>query len=1332
MRRAARIAVLVLGGLALLAALCVGAVIIAGNTAAGRRLLERETANLSRGRVRIAGLAGRFPARIRIARLRLSDSRGVWMSARHISVHWSPLALLGWDLHIERIDVGRIDVTRRPVGARANGRSGHMPVPMIDIDRVRIATVELQPAAAGAVTRLSVHGSLHYRSMRNARASLVAKRTNGMGVYELSLRSIRSAVHASVKLAEPAGGPLEHWLNLPGLGALALEASLQGPPHAERLRLNAHAGKLRASADGTLDLPRRSADLTYRLTSPAMTPRPGLSWRHLALRGRWRGPLAAAQANGTLDLQGLTLTNGARLGALRASLAANGRVLEVRATAEHFGLPGAESRLLEGSPLKLDAKLHLRTADRPLSLILADALFRLRARAMTAGPRSATFDLRVPDVAALARIYHQNITGPLRLSGTLARSGARTHLDIDGTARLHGASTVARVLGTGTHVRLRASLTATQASVRQLSLSGSGISIAATGTAERGVPGSAGGALRSLHAHWRVSVPHLNRLWPSAAGSVQIRGSAQGRLRALAIQMKGRSRLSVHGSPPGALEATFTMRGLPARHAMLRATGLFDGSPLALQASVERSTTHAYRLDIRQAQWKSLRVRGNLTSGSSLEAAHGRVRLSLARVADLQPLLGAALAGRIEGSIALAPVAGRAGARIELTARHLEADGLEGNVTLSGAGPLDSLRVRLAADSPDLHGAPAAVTATAQFDSVARSLDLVGFDAHYRGQRLRLLSPSRLTFAHGLTVHGLRLGAQRAVIALDGQLSPALDVRASVHHLDAGLIDAFAPRLLARGTLNAEATLKGSRAAPNGHVSVRLAGVKLGGPAALGLPAVNAHADAQLHGSTADVSAELDAGRVSRLTLSGRAPLNRTAPLDLRLAGRMDADLMNALLEARGARARGTVTVDARVSGRTQAPRIRGSVELTNGDLRDYAEGVHIADINARLVGERGVLRIESLTGRAGPGRLSATGTIGVLRPQMPIDVSLSARSIQPITNDILTANLDANLRASGTLRHRLDITGTIRIHHASITIPNAFPPNVATLKVIRPGARLRPVRKRAHLVIGLGLALDAPDAIFVRGRGLNAQLGGKLAIAGTTAHPRVSGGFSMTRGTFSLAGTSLHFTHGRVGFNGEGLRNRLDPSLDFLARTSVVYNGLTTVSLHVTGFADNPKISLSSTPELPQDDLLALLLFGKPASRLTPYELAETGAALASLGGIGGSGAGSLNPLTWIRHHLGLSTLSVASAAPAAGGGGARTGGTSITAGKYLTNRVYVAASHTTKGTSQIRVDIALTRHLKLETRLGNGTASTQGTTPENDPGSSIGLSYQLRYGAP
>src|SRR5436853_624549 len=67
--------------------------------------------------------------------------------------------------------------------------------------------------------------------------------------------------------------------------------------------------------------------------------------------------------------------------------------------------------------------------------------------------------------------------------------------------------------------------------------------------------------------------------------------------------------------------------------------------------------------------------------------------------------------------------------------------------------------------------------------------------------------------------------------------------------------------------------------------------------------------------------------------------------------------------------------------------------------------------------------------------------------------------------------------------------------------------------------------------VIGLDLSIDAPRAVFVRGRGLDAETGGQLHVTGTSAAPRIAGGFDMRRGTFDLGGASLKFTSGKVSF---------------------------------------------------------------------------------------------------------------------------------------------------------------------------------------------------------
>jgi translocation and assembly module TamB len=638
---------------------------------------------------------------------------------------------------------------------------------------------------------------------------------------------------------------------------------------------------------------------------------------------------------------------------------------------------------------------------------------------------------------------------------------------------------------------------------------------------------------------------------------------------------------------------------------------------------------------------------------------------------------------------------------------------------VTASGPLDALALQVNVQSPDLRGEPGSLDTAAQLNFAARELRLTHAEAHYHGQTLRLLAPSVVAFAEGVAVSKLKLGVQSAVIELDGRLSPALDLRASVHHVDAALVTAFMPDVLAQGTLDVDARLQGTSSAPSGLVTLSVTGLRAATAGARDLQALDAHATARLTGDTAQLDAHVSAGRASQLTLTGNAPLNANGTLNLKLIGKLDMGLVNPLLEARGERAAGTLALNATVTGAPRAPEVGGTLDLTDGDVRDYVQGAHLSRITAHLVASQGNLQVESLTAHAGPGQLSMTGTIGVLQPKLPLSLRLSAKNAQPITSDILNVNLNADLKAAGNLRERLDLSGTIDLNRSVIGIPNALPPEVAVLDVRRPRQAPPPPPER-KLVIGLDLKLRAPREILVQGRGLNAELGGDLHIGGTTANPSVSGGFEMIRGTFSLASTQLKFTRGRVSFNGAGLKGKIDPSLDFTAQSTV---SDATATLHITGLADAPQFELSSSPPLPQDEILARLLFGESASQLTVLQLAQIGAALASLSGVGGSGP---NPLARVQQRLGLDRLSVSGGSSAPG---APSSGTTVEAGRYVSNRVFVGAKESTTGFSQVEVDVDLSKHLKLQTRVGNGSATTQGVTPENDPGSSVGMVYQFEY---
>jgi translocation and assembly module TamB len=289
-------------------------------------------------------------------------------------------------------------------------------------------------------------------------------------------------------------------------------------------------------------------------------------------------------------------------------------------------------------------------------------------------------------------------------------------------------------------------------------------------------------------------------------------------------------------------------------------------------------------------------------------------------------------------------------------------------------------------------------------------------------------------------------------------------------------------------------------------------------------------------------------------------------------------------------------------------------------------------------------------------------------------------------------------------------------ITRGEINLPENFPPEVAVLNVRRRGQAPPPPPSSAGRIT-LDVAVRTSGPIFVRGHGVDAVMGGDMHLSGTTSQPLVDGRFRMVRGEYSLGGQTLQFDSGTVTFDGTGVRRRMDPRLDFEAHTA---SGGVTATLSVTGYASAPKITLSSAPPLPQDEIVARLLFRQSVKQLSPLQLASIAQALAAIGGVGGG----FNPLTSVRRTLGLDRLAVGSAAVA----GSTQTQTTVEAGRYVANGVYVGVKQNLSGGTQTQVQVDITRRLKAQATLSTGaTAST--STPLQDNGSSVGLSYQFEY---
>ncbi len=1327
------------------------ALLVLANTDRGRRLIEHYTEQASGGQVLLQGLAGRFPDRLRLARLQLRDPQGLWLTAEQVQLNWWPVPLIRRHGRIELLQAARIAIDRAPAYAARNppSPSSGLWLHRLRVDRLDVQRLELGAPLVGNAVALRLQGGVSITSWQQASGQLSAQRLDEVpATYRVLLHIDSVRVRGQLDLEEDADGPLTHLIQLPALGALSLHLTLDGPREAVQAQLTVHGGALQGSAAGSVNLNTGAAVLQVMLDAPAMSPRPDLSWRSLSLHGSWSGTLAAPNTTAQLQLAEL-VAGPLQLAALTADLHGERDALALDASLAGLVLPKPALGILSAAPLQLHAEVRLRDAARPVDFTLSHPLLGARGRWSDNGV--ATVSLALKDIEPLAALAAVNLTGRGNLEAQLRTTGQSRRVDVSGELAVAGGD-AALVHLLAPRAKLSATLVFSdnnfqielsqlQATKLQLSVHG-------------------GDASGKLALDFKFGLPDLAALSPALAGQLNGQGQLQGAAPLLTLAADVSGTLSSHGTKPGPIRLGLRARDLPQRpNGRFELTGTLDESPLQLAASVERNVAGTLSVNIERGEWKSGRLGGALRIDAKGVDPEGRLELHIARLEDLDRLLGQPIQGSLDANVEFDRAGGRSRAQVTLDAhdaglpaQQLQLLQLRGDIIEPTVRPVLALQLtaqalrngalnKLNAElrgpfaSPKLH-ALASVQAGSQpalqLDASAtlyperRELRLTALRADYRQQTLQLLAPTMMSFGDGVAFEQLRLGMGDSTLQASGRLTPTLQLHAVLRDFMPAQLRVLWPDLQAEGRVDADADLAGSLAHPQGLLRVQGRGLRASNGAARGLPSTDVDASAQLQEQTAQVELQMHAGDGLQMQASGQVPLNRDAPMALKLSGSFNLNVINPIIEASGQRVLGAVKIDAELAGTPAAPQARGTLVLTGGDLQDYPRGTHLSNVSATLDADGEQLQLKQFTAHAGNGMINASGTVGLGEGDLPVALQLTAHGAKPFASDLLTATVDMDLKISGGLRGQLNASGSVQIDHADINIPNALPPDVVVLTVVRPGEKPAPVSKTPAIIVMLNLTMAAPRAVFVRGRGLDAELGGQLHIGGSSADPDISGGFDLRNGTVNVAGATLTFTSGRVGFNGYGVKKRIDPTLDF---TAINTSAGVTATLNVGGYADAPVISLSSTPEMPQDEILSRLLFGVSVTQLSPLQLAQIGAALATMG----VGGGTFNPINAVQRKLGLDRLAIGGGSSNSGSASGTAGETSnaatIEAGRYVTRRLYIGAKQSTSGSTQAQVQVDLTKSLKLQTTLGTGGGTVQGATPQNDPGSSVGITYQFEY---
>ena len=294
------------------------------------------------------------------------------------------------------------------------------------------------------------------------------------------------------------------------------------------------------------------------------------------------------------------------------------------------------------------------------------------------------------------------------------------------------------------------------------------------------------------------------------------------------------------------------------------------------------------------------------------------------------------------------------------------------------------------------------------------------------------------------------------------------------------------------------------------------------------------------------------------------------------------------------------------------------------------------------------------------------------------------------------------NLSVVGPLVGGALISGQIGLRDTELQIPSSGLAGVEAipdLRHIREPGHVRATRARAGLVSGTGngggqanvrayaldLTISAPNRVFLRGRGLDAELGGILRLRGTTAAVIPDGGLNLIRGRLNILGKRLVLSEAVLRLEGDFL-----PFIRIAASTE---NDGVTSSVLIEGLANDPAVSFTSSPQLPQEEVLSRLLFGRGLEALSAFQAAQLAGAVASLAGKGGEGI-----VARLRKGFGLDDLDVRTA---------EDGTASLRAGKYISQNVYSEIEVGQDGKSQIQLNLDVTDSVILR-----GRASSDGTT--------------------
>lgn len=855
--------------------------------------------------------------------------------------------------------------------------------------------------------------------------------------------------------------------------------------------------------------------------------------------------------------------------------------------------------------------------------------------------------------------------------------------------------------------------------VSELSLRGRALSI--SGSAGLSADQAVSGALS-------VTVPDLSSFDALAgaplAGGVVVDMTPSGTIAAPAVDIAFvGSALAYADMPALALTGTASARDLlTAPQGAVALRGAAD--------EVEARVATAYALDGAQ-----LRLAGLEAEAAGLSAT-GDVALDLdttlvtgrlsGRSDDLGPvasLAGLNLGGALTFDATLGTRDGGQAVSVDAETRSFsfpDADVSVGRAAVQAAGSLEALDFELAVADAEVSGRAIALDGNgtvALADGVTQAT-IASLRAVVDALPIELTQPARIVQApNRISVSDLSVLVADGTIAGDAELRPDR-VQATVT-AEGITLATFRPGT--EGTVDASLAVTGTAPFPDATLSVAVNGFRDADLTGEDVPQLDATAEARWSQGQLDATAELtgpkDAwvrgtvGMPLALSADTLAPvIDEGAALVGQIDGQAELAEFAPLFLSDLDRLAGQLSLEVQIAGTLAAPIASGALTVADGVYENGLAGTVLTDLNLDLAGDGRELVLRRLSARdGGSGTIDGSGRVGLDAAEgFPADVEVNFANFLAVRRPDAEVPLDGTVTAAGTMADYA-VVGRLTVPQAEIRIPEQLPANVVELDVIEvggdfgaisPEAGQSPAEETPAPTVTLDVTVDMPGRVFVRGRGLTSEWRGGVQVSGTAEAPVVEGGLTLVQGNFDLVGKLLTLERGAVTLAKEDPGN---PEIDALATTDLDDG---TARIEITGTASAPDIALSSEPPLPEDEVLARLLFGSSVGDLSPVQAVQLANGVATLTGQG-SGLGMLDK---VREATGVDVLDVRSDGEAADG-------TSVRAGKYLADDVLLYIEQGARpGSSKATLEVELNDYLSVETDVGADSQSAIGVNIKTD----------------